>query len=419
MQKLFSEFNSTTAAQWKEQLVKDLKGIDYNTLVWKTNSGIEVQPFYTKENLNSAPAPLFTKNDWAICEAIDVKNEKAANTQALNSLQNGASGLVFLIAQKIDFKTLLKDISIEHIYILFKVTAEQEKELTAFLSTTNTGNHCFIECDELLNGKINAQTNRVAIDATLYQEAGSNTIHELAFTISHLNEYLTLSSNVKNIHLTVSIGGDFFMEIAKIRALRKLVQFLLNQYSIKAEVHIHAQTTLLNKSAIDSYTNMLRSTTEAMSASIGGADSILVLPFDITFNDSSDFSLRIARNQQLILKDESYLSAVADISAGSYYSETLTETLCKKSWEEFKTIESRGGMIACLKSKHIQDTISKDAETLIQQFKEGKLVLVGVNKFQNKNEQPALTKSKSSSNAFGIQAINLSESFVHQPANLL
>lgn len=415
MQKLFSEFNSTTAAQWKEQLVKDLKGIDYNTLVWKTNSGIEVQPFYTKENLNSAPAPLFTKNDWAICEAIDVKNEKVSNAHALNALQNGASGLVFHISQKTDFSTLLKGVSIEHIYTLFKVCADQEKELTAFLSSVNKGNNCFIECDELLNGKINASKNTVSIDATLYQEAGSNTIHELAFTIAHLNEYLTLSSDIKNIHLSISVGGDFFMEIAKIRALRKLVHFLLSQYSCKAEIHIHAQTTSINKSAIDSYNNMLRSTTEAMSASIGGSDSILVLPFDIAFNDSSDFSLRMARNQQLILKDESYLNAVADISAGSYYIETLTETLCEKSWEEFKAIESKGGMIACLKSNDIQDTISKDAETLIQQFKEGKLVLVGVNKFQN--EKPTPTKSKSCSNAFGIQTINLSESFVHQPAN--
>lgn len=417
MQKLFSEFNSTSVAQWKEQLVKDLKGIDYSTLVWKTNSGIEVQPFYTKENLNSAPAPLFTKNDWAICEAIDVKNEKAANTQALNALKNGASGLVFHIFQKTDFNTLLNSISIAHIYTLFKVTAEQEKELAAFLSIINTGNNCFIECDELLDGKINAPKNTVSIDAALYQEAGSNTIHELAFTVAHLNEYLNLSSEIKKIHITVSVGGDFFMEIAKVRALRKLVQFLLNQYSIKAEIHIHAQTTLLNKSAIDSYNNMLRSTTEAMSASIGGADSILVLPFDVVFNDSSDFSLRMARNQQLILKDESYLNAVADISAGSYYIETLTEILCGKSWEEFKAIESKGGLLACLKSNDIQEVISKDAETLIQQFKEGKLVLVGVNKFQNKNEQPAPTKFKPSNNAFGIQTINLSESFVHQHAN--
>lgn len=421
MQKLFTEFSPTTAAQWKEQLVKDLKGIDYNTLIWKTNAGIDVQPFYTKENLSSTPAPLFTKNDWAICEAIYVENEKSANAQALNALQNGASGLVFHITKKTDYGVLLKDISIEHIYTLFKTNTEQENELNQYLSNLNRGNSCFFECDNLLNGKIKEQKNILSIDLSLYQEAGSHTIHELAFSIAHLNEYLNISSSIKQIHVSISIGGDFFMEIAKVRALRKLITFLSQQYGIKTELHIHAQTTLINKSAIDSYTNMLRSTTEAMSASMGGTDSILVLPFDVEFNDTNDFSSRMARNQQLILKDESYLNAVGDIAAGSYYIETLTETLCEKAWEQFKIIESKGGLLACLKSNYIQNMISKDAETLIQQFKEGKLVLVGVNKFQNKNEEVKKNKrlkmKDSSSSIFGIKAINLSESLEQQLAN--
>jgi methylmalonyl-CoA mutase len=162
---------------------------------------------------------------------------------------------------------------------------------------------------------------------------------------------------------------------------------------------------------------MLRSTTEAMSASIGGANSIVVLPFDVEFNSQNDFSSRMARNQQLILKDESYLNMVADMSAGSYYIETLTETLCEKAWEHFKTIESKGGLLACLKSNYIQEIISKDAETLIQQFKEGKLVLVGVNKFQNKNEEVKSVKRKNSIHPSGIKAINLSESLEQQLAN--
>ena len=423
MQKLFTEFASTTAAQWKEQLVKDLKGIDYNTLIWKTNSGIEVQPFYTKEYLRTNPAPSFAKNDWAICENVFVSDAKTANAQALNALQNGASGLVFHITQKTDFAVLLKGILLQHIYCLFMVKPEFEKELTSFLSSVQSGNSCFVECDTTLDGKVELHnTSSICINTNLYQEAGSNTVNELAFSIAHLNEYLNIaSSSIKTIHINVSVGGDFFMEIAKLRALRKLTNFLLSQYNIKATVHIHAQTTLINKSAVDSYTNMLRSTTEAMSASIGGANSIVVLPFDVEFNSQNDFSSRMARNQQLILKDESYLNIVADMSAGSYYVETLTETLCEKAWEQFKTIESKGGLLACLKSNYIQDIISKDAETLIQQFKEGKLVLVGVNKFQNKNEQIDSRhkgqKTKETSNNFGIKAIKLSSHLVNQLAN--
>lgn len=419
MQKLFTEFNFTTAAQWKEQLVKDLKGIDYNTLVWKTNSGINVQPFYTKENLTTNPTPVFAKNDWAICENVLVTDAKAANAQALNALQNGASGLVFHVTKQTDFAVLLKGILLQHIYSLFMVKSEFEKELTTFLSSISIGDTCFVECDTTLDGKVELRsTSSICINTNLYQEAGANTINELAFSIAHLNEYLNVApTSIKNVHINISVGGDFFMEIAKLRALRKLVGFLLNQYEIKADIHIHAQTTLINKSTIDSYNNMLRSTTEAMSASIGGANSIVVLPFDVEFNSQNDFSSRMARNQQLILKDESYLNVVADMSAGSYYIETLTETLCEKAWEQFKIIESKGGLLACLKSNYIQDMISKDAETLIQQFKEGKLVLVGVNKFQNKNEEMKSVKRKNTIHPSGIKAINLSESLEQQLAN--
>ena len=419
MQKLFTEFTSTNAAQWKEQLVKDLKGIDYNTLVWKTNSGIDVQPFYTKENLTSNPSPVFAKNDWAICENVFVSDAKTANTQALNALQNGASGLVFHITQKTDFAVLLKGILLQHIYSLFMVKTEFEKELTTYLSSISTGDTCFVECDSALDGKVELHnTSSICINTNLYQNAGSNSVNELAFSIAHLNEYLTVAStSIKNVHMNISVGGDFFMEIAKLRALRKLTNFLLSQYEMKASVHIHAQTTLINKSTVDSYNNMLRSTTEAMSASIGGANSIVVLPFDVEFNSQNDFSSRMARNQQLILKDESYLNIVADMAAGSYYIETLTETLCEKAWELFKVIESKGGLLACLKSNYIQDMISKDAETLIQQFKEGKLVLVGVNKFQNKNEEVKSVRRKNTVHSSAIKTINLSETLEQQLAN--
>ena len=428
MQKLFTEFTSTTAAQWKEQLVKDLKGIDYNTLVWQTNSGIEVQPFYTAENLITDPKPVFTSSDWAICEFVNVTDEKTANAQALNALQNGASGLVFSISKSINYSVLLNGILLEHVYSLFKISSGLYEELNAFLSTLNCGETCFVECDDLTSNPTSLKhtSSDICINTSLYQEAGSNAIHEIGFTLAHLNEYLNAASEtsrlkeLKKIHVSISVSGDFFMEIAKLRALRKSIAFLLQQYAIQPVIHIHAQTTLINKSSIDSYNNMLRSTTEAMSASIGGANSILVLPFDIEFNGQSDFSSRMARNQQLILKDESYLNVVADMSAGSYYIETITETLCEKAWEQFKSIEAKGGLLASLKTNYIQELITKDADTLIQQFKEGKLILVGINKFQNKNEVPKENGKHIMnilSSSFGIKPIKLSDYFENQSAN--
>ena len=414
MQKLFTEFNETTEQQWKGQLIKDLKGIDFNTLVWKTNAGLNVQPFYTSETTTQKSPLVFTHNDWAICEYIIVKNEKEANTQALNALSNGASGLVFVIDHKIDSSVLLKGISVQHIYTLFKISSAFAEELQNTLQSIECGNQCFIDTDviahfaqtgnwissyekDLYSQKSNST---VAVDGRLYQEAGANIINELAFTLSHLNDYLAYRSennslkSLKKVHLSVSVGSDFFMEIAKLRALRNLVSFLLNQYELKLEIHIHGQTTSINKSSIDSYTNMLRSTTEAMSASIGGCDSIVVLPFDASFNEPTDFSMRMARNQQLILKEESYLNKVADMGAGSYYIENTTKTLCEKAWQQFKHIESKGGLIECLKANIIQDIISNDAEMLTNQVKEGKMVLVGVNKYKNETEVINIVKEK-------------------------
>lgn len=407
-------FNATTEQQWKDQLIKDLKGIDFNTLVWKTNAGLNVQPFYTSETTRQKSPLVFTHNDWAICEYIIVKNEKEANTQALNALSNGASGLVFVIDHKIDSAVLLKGISVQHIYTLFKISSAFAEELQNTLQSIECGNQCFIDTDVIAHF---AQTGNwissyekdldsqksdstVAVDGRLYQEAGANIINELAFTLSHLNDYLAYRSennslkSLKKVHLSVSVGSDFFMEIAKLRALRNLVSFLLNQYELKLEIHIHGQTTSINKSSIDSYTNMLRSTTEAMSASIGGCDSIVVLPFDASFNEPTDFSMRMARNQQLILKEESYLNKVADMGAGSYYIENTTKTLCEKAWQQFKHIESKGGLIECLKANIIQDIISNDAEMLTNQVKEGKMVLVGVNKYKNETEVINIVKEK-------------------------
>ncbi len=419
MQHLFSEFNSTTAEAWKEQIIKDLKGIDFNNLVWKTNSGIYVKPFYTKEDIQLSNENASMSSDWSICEYINVGDEKIANAKALNALQNGASGLVFKITQKTNFETLCKGILFEHIYSLFEVAPEFEGELNTFLENKNYNQYCFIESDHTLNGKINITNplSTISINTSIYNEAGANPVNQLAYSISHINEYLNelttqnKLADLKTLHITASVGGDFFMEICKLRALRKLANFILEQYNCEAQIHIHAQTTLVNKTSIDIYNNLLRSTTEIMSASIGGANSIVVFPFDYEVNPDNDFSSRMARNQQLILKDESYLNKVSDIAAGSYYIETITKTMCEKAWNSFKDIETKGGLINALKLNYIHTLIKEDADKLIADFKDGKLILVGVNKFQNKLEEPKSTTSN--------HIDNVTQSLAIQPIKVL
>lgn len=415
MQKLFTEFEETSSQKWKDQIIKDLKGIDFNQLIWKTHNGISVNPFYTAEDVKEKKEPLFANSDWDICEQILVTNEEEANQRAIRALEGGASGLSFYILKKINTAELIKGISLEHIYSQFFISADALHVLSDLKNSYGKINQheskikCFVNIDPLslyaYYGEWHVNENEdlkvlnnlihIPVNAGLYEEAGASTVNELAIALAHTNEYFNLlntSHGLKNktLHFNFSIGPDFFTEIAKFRAFRKLVVLLQEQYSINFPIHIHAQTAQIDKSVLDIYNNMLRTTTEAMSAVIGGANSLCVLPYNEGFSEVNEFSARIARNQQHILKDESYLNKVADIASGSYYIESITDALAERAWEQFKVIEAKGGFIACLKSGYIQDIINKDAEILLNETKEGKLVLLGVNKYQNKEEKVQL-----------------------------
>lgn len=417
MEKLFTEFSGVNNEQWKAQIIKDLKGIDINSLTWHTNNGIDVKPFYTQENIAKDTKPLFSNSDWDICEHIEVSDEKTANTQALTALQKGASGIVFYIHKKIDTQLLIKGISLEHIYSQFFISYDALNvlnDLKAVYGKVNAFDgkiKCFITIDPIslfsFYGEWHQSQEKdlavikdlihIPVNASLYQEAGANQVNELAFALAHCNDYFNYLNEAKLLSNKVilanfSIGNDFFTEIAKLRAFRKLLALLQESYQTNFTLHIHCQTSQLNKSDKDAYTNLLRSTTEGMSAIIGGTNSLSVLPYDQSFNESNEFSTRMAVNQQHILKDESYLNKVADISAGSYYIENLTEQLAEKAWEQFKQIESKGGMIACLNSSSIQEMITADYNALLNSYKENRSVLIGVNKYPNANDTVKMVK---------------------------
>ena len=413
MEKLFSDFEGLSSAKWKEQIIKDLKGIDFNQLIWKTHNGFDVNPFYTGEDLKEKKEPLFYRNDWDICETIMVADEKEANARALKALELGANGLAFHIHKKINTSLLIKTISLEHIYASFNITNDALhvlEDLRTYYAKINAHDgkvKCFVNIDPLHlfaffgewhdseEKDLSAlkELKHIPLNIGLYEEAGAGTVNELGIGLSHLIEYLNYLSgnkalsNKKCIHVRCLVAPDFFTEIAKLRALRKLIQLVQAQYDLSLPVHIHAQTAGADKSCLDIYNNMLRTTTEGMSAVIGGADSLSILPYNEGFEKNSEFASRMAINQQHILMNESYLNKVADIAAGSYYIETITDTIAEKAWEQFKTIESKGGFIAGLKNNFIQELVNKGAEELRHEFKEGKLILVGVNKYQNKDEK--------------------------------
>ncbi|MES2513725.1 MAG: methylmalonyl-CoA mutase family protein [Bacteroidota bacterium] len=452
MQKLFTEFNSTTAAQWKEQLVKDLKGVDFNQLIWHTDNGFDINPFYTKEDLQTQQSPLFTHSDWNIGFNIHVSDEKAANQIALEALNGGVSCLCFCLDGTKNLSLLLKDIMIEYIAVQFVLNSDiatfdkQLKEIIAERNLKTDSLNIVINYDVMARlaehgswlvsreadlseitkiAKLSFNKCQLVVDGRLYQNSGANQVTELALIISHYNEYLNHFSEgkfdvaqlSKGIQFNVAIGSDFFGEIAKLRALQKLAALINSTYNFKAPVSISCETSQLTLSAKDVHTNLLRSTTEAMSAVIGGCSTLFVTQFDELLGAKDrNLSVRMARNQQIILKEESYLNKASDIGAGSYYIESLTEQLASNAFELFKLWEAKGGFITCLEKGIIQTEINQQADILKKKTASGEIVIIGVNKYLNPKDQSSAAKSNSENNSGNlfepIKAIRLAETFV-------
>lgn len=411
MESLFKEFTPSSYEDWQKQVLKDLKGEPLESLLWENENGFTIQPFYTKEHLKKTANPIFTHCDWEVCEYIFVEDEAKANRQALDALTGGASGLVFEIVKPINSQILLKGISTEHIYTQFNISNDAVhiindlKFLDGKINAHTQQMQGFIALDPIhllckygewhssIEKDMSTQLNRpyLSVNASLYHEAGAYAATQLGLMLAHLNEYLYFLNEQKAnfpevIHLNFSIGSSFFTEIAKLKSARHLVSLLLSEYNGKASLHIHAQTGLINKSHKDSNTNLLRTTTENMSAILGGCNSLTTLPFEKGFKADTGFSQRIARNQQLILKGESYMNQLADVSAGSYYVENLMDALGEKAWEVFKSIENEGGFIKAFENGAIQKRITRDFEAQKKAVDTGKKVIVGATKFQNTSE---------------------------------
>jgi methylmalonyl-CoA mutase len=238
----------------------------------------------------------------------------------------------------------------------------------------------------------------IHLNASNFNNAGADIVQELAFGISMGSEYMTqltsrgLSTDMaaSKIRFSFGIGSKYFPEIAKLRAARLLwsviVKGFLPEHNESMKMDIHTVTSSWNSTVYDPYANMLRTQTEAMSSILGGTDSLTVEPFDSVFRDSDEFSERIARNQQLILKEESYFDKVVDPSAGSYYIETLTNMIAESAWKLFLEIEDQGGFISSLKSGLIQRKLLSSAEKRRSDIESGREKLLGANLFPDSKE---------------------------------
>jgi methylmalonyl-CoA mutase len=412
----FKEFPPISTEKWESVIEGDLKGKNYKDILrWDSGEGVNPLPFYREESLRSlshSGEAVSHSSNWCIIESIESLNVASANKEALQALENGALGLSFApsenyLQSKEDLESLLEGVQIELITLQFqsvlstkriagwltKICKERgldpakinvlfnQAPLSAAAFTGKLASASSIR-EHLLN--FGTDFRSCTINASIYGNAGATIVQQLGFALAEGNEYLGLESDLaERLNFNFSVGSNYFLEIAKIRAFKMVWAQVLGEYDLKeGKPYLSAETCLWNKSKTDAHNNMLRTTTEAMSAALGGADSITVHRYDQHFSEGSDFASRIARNTQIILQEEAYLNKVADPGSGSYYIEVLTENIAKKAWELFQEIEAKGGFYECLKKGVIQELISTSRAKKVQAYKEKDKVLVGVNKYQ-------------------------------------
>ncbi|MBU3010297.1 methylmalonyl-CoA mutase subunit beta [Polaribacter vadi] len=397
---LFDEFNPTSAKAWKQKIQVDLKGADYNnTLLWHTDEGIIVKPFYTKEDRNNTAINL-PKKGFNICQTIFIDDEKIANSLAIDALQRGANSIQFKASKTFDYKTVLNTIDVDKTIIYFKfsfLNADFQIELANFCSSKHTffqtdiiGNlaekgNWFTNLKEDYNQLekiVSSSENCISISSELYQNSGATITQQLAYTLAHANEYLNHFDGAiaDKIHFNFAVGSNYFFEIAKLRAFRILWESLLNEYDVKnINTHVFTQPSLRNKTLYDFNVNMLRTTSECMSAILGGSNTISNVSYDEIYHKSNEFGERISRNQLLILQQESYLSEAQNFADGAYYIDSITNQLAQNALTLFKLIEKSGGFLKQLKAGIIQKKISESAIKEEEKFNTKEIVLLGTN----------------------------------------
>ena len=399
---LLTDFDPVSAKAWKQKIQVDLKGAEYNeTLISKTLEGIHIKPFYHNDDGIATKEIPGTPSGWNITQGVFIDDVKIANNIAIDALEKGAEAIVFTAEKPFNIPSVFKDFPFSKATIYFDFSfldIEFVKELSLYLTKHKA--EFYLNLDPV--GKLSKEGNwfksqkedfkalqslpktgnTISVDTTNYQNAGANMVQQLAYALAHANEYLN-HQTTNSITFKIATGTHYFFEIAKIRALRILYASLAKEYNCSQTCHVIAQPSRRNKTVYDYNINMLRSTTEAMSSILGGADAVCNMPYDVLYHKSNEFGERISRNQLLILKAESYFDVVSNPADGAYYIESVTQELASKALELFKQIEDGGGFIKQLLQGDIQKKIKESASKQQALFDNGSITLLGTNKHPN------------------------------------
>jgi methylmalonyl-CoA mutase len=446
-EKLFGTFPPVTTSEWEARITEDLKGADYQKkLVWKTSEGFDVKPYYRDEDtqrigsVNTAPGeyPFIrgnqtSSNNWEIRQDIETDDESEANLLAIDAIKRGATGIGMVAADletEKDVEELLKGINPSEIAIHFGAAPSYPKLIRIVASHAKShklpvdklkGSFDFDPISYLLlNGdfwkseksdmaeivamvklgkELMPAMKVINVNGHYFNSAGATMVQELGFSLASGNEYLARATEAgisvddiaQRMMFSFGVGSNYFMEIARLRAARLLWAKIVEQYKpagdASMQMHIHCNTSAWNKTLFDPYVNLLRSTTEAMSAIIGGTQSLSILPFDTFYKDPDEFSNRLARNQQIILKEEVYLDKVIDPAAGSYYIENLTQLIAEDAWKVFLKVEEKGGMLEAVKDGFVQELVEKSAGQRLDDIANRRIIQLGTNQHPNPDEQ--------------------------------
>ncbi|MDW8852470.1 methylmalonyl-CoA mutase subunit beta [Flavobacterium sp. MMLR14_040] len=410
---LFDDFNPISSKQWKQKIQFELDGADYNeTVIWNSPEDIQVKPFYHRDEFSKTASVKTSASNFKICQNIFVYDIEKSIQRAINTIERGAESLRFTIEnEKIDIQKLLENLPLENRTVYFNLkfisidfvklldTISIQKKAIFYCNLDPIGHFAregnwFSTSDknnfETIEKILKTTTNLslLSVDLGLYQNAGANITQQIAYSLAHANEYLNRLPNVsKPIVFQVSVGTNYFFEIAKLRALRMLFKLIAAEYNPDLDCHLLVTPTKRNKTIYDYNVNMLRTTTECMSAILGGADAVANLPYDSLYHKDNEFGDRIARNQLLVLKHESYFDKVNNPADGSYYIESLTMQLAEKSLTLFKDIEANGGFLKLLNDGTIKKKIQESANKEQELFDAKKEVLLGTNKYPNKEDK--------------------------------
>ena len=441
--KLFDQFAPVTPEEWRAKAEVDLKGADFEKkMVWRTNEGFSAQPLYrsvdiadlkqTKSLPGEFPYVRGTRhnNDWNVRQNIDVDDVQAANAKALEVLDKGITSIGFQFhGGDVDLKALLNGIVLPaceiNIQCCPKCALGYAKQLVELVKAagcedTFVGSIAFnpfkrmfkhgepfpgdivAMATELMN-TVNpvAHLRVLSVDSLALNNAGAYIYQELGYALAWGAEWMAMLTDAgftadevaNRIKFNMGVSTVYFMEIAKFRAARELWAMIVKQFNpandYSCMMNVNAETTRFNQTVYDSYVNLLRSQTEAMSAALAGVDSLVVTPFDAPYKKSDDFSERIARNQQILLKEESHLDKVVDPAGGSYYVEMLTKNLAEAGWKLFLEVEDKGGFKAALEAGEIIAAVNKSAAERFDKVAKRREQLLGTNQFPNFTEKAA------------------------------